>query len=356
MDKGKDKRRLSQRRIGGFSLVELLVAAAITLIGLLVIAQVFAAYEGWKRTTTGVAQTLEGGLLGAFSIEQDLRHAGFGMFGFEMNSSSEVIRLGCSKINAYNANATPQNFTIDAIPVSIETDIASNSVPAKRSDKIHVLYGTSPLGNVAATLQTDLIDAQSVLNIDNGFGFTSGDLVVISPQAPPQQPCSILQITGVAGPGVPNIYGPGTSTSWNLKTNPSPWNPAGSSTIFPAGGYTKGSKVFNLGQLVDHTFNVKDNMLFLTEIDSVVGPVPSYGLVPGVVGLHAEILPGSNPPVAIRFALIVRSDNWEKEPVSPATIDYWPGGPTFSVNADEQHYRHRVFQTIVPLKNILWNR
>jgi prepilin-type N-terminal cleavage/methylation domain-containing protein len=65
----------------GFSLVELLVATAITLISLLIIVQVFSVYDGWKRTTTGTAQSQENGLLGAFSIERDLRHAGFGMIG-----------------------------------------------------------------------------------------------------------------------------------------------------------------------------------------------------------------------------------------------------------------------------------
>ena len=67
---------LTARSSAGLSLVELLVATLITLIGLLVITQVFAVYEGWKRVTTGVAQTQEAGLLGAFSIEQDLRNAG----------------------------------------------------------------------------------------------------------------------------------------------------------------------------------------------------------------------------------------------------------------------------------------
>ena len=79
----------------GFSLVEVLVAAAIALTGLLVITQVFAAYEGWKRTTTGVAQSQEGGLLGAFTIEKDLRHAGLGMIG-----------LRCAAIKALMTRST----------------------------------------------------------------------------------------------------------------------------------------------------------------------------------------------------------------------------------------------------------
>jgi prepilin-type N-terminal cleavage/methylation domain-containing protein len=87
-----DKRISLRKSDLGFSLVELLVATAITLISLLIIVQVFSVYDGWKRTTTGTAQSQENGLLAAFSIERDLRSAGFGMVG-----------LGCSTINAYNA-------------------------------------------------------------------------------------------------------------------------------------------------------------------------------------------------------------------------------------------------------------
>jgi prepilin-type N-terminal cleavage/methylation domain-containing protein len=71
-----DKRISLRKSDLGFSLVELLVATAITLISLLIIVQVFSVYDGWKRTTTGTAQSQENGLLAAFSIERDLRQCG----------------------------------------------------------------------------------------------------------------------------------------------------------------------------------------------------------------------------------------------------------------------------------------
>jgi type IV pilus assembly protein PilW len=338
-----DKRKFAQRTGAGFSMVELLVATAITLIGLLVITQVFAVYEGWKRTTTGVAQSQEGGLLGAFTIEQELRHAGFGMIG-----------LTCSKITAYNENAAPKIFSVNdnGMPITITRD------PATGSDKINVLYSTSPFGSIPAIIQLAMKYSSDPLHVSNGIGFNAGDLVLISTPSPPSLPCSILQVTGQPAIEGENVTAPGSS--WKLQHDASksyPWNPPDSLDIFESfGGYTLGAKVLNLGQLVDRTFYVKNNFLWMDERNPVDGKLlPPYDLIPGVVGLRAESLPaGVDPPAAIRFSLIIRSGNWEKDQVSPAFIEYWPG-EQFDLGADDRHYRYRVFQTIVPLKNNIWN-
>ena len=373
----------------GFSLVELLVATAITLISLLIIVQVFSVYEGWKRTTTGTAQGQEGGLLGAFSIERDLRNAGFGMIG-----------LGCAKINAYHANHNPNRFTLpqdvdfpnvdfrvngtevtSPIPVAIPVTIVQNS-PLSGTDRINVLYGSSPFGNIRVTVQQAMtdssvdpsVDPNAKLMVNNGVGFNQGDLIIISQ---PPRDCSILQLSQPAqATGVANVTG--TGTSWYLPHNPTGEN------IFPTGGYAVGARVLNLGQLVDRSYYVENNVLRMAERNLVNGTLTSYDLIPGVIGLHArygrdttgdgvldgDFVPGTtenredlrdagatgiNTLVAVQISLIVRSGNWEKTEVSPAAIAYWPNGPTVALSADERHYRYRVFQTIVPLKNMIWN-
>ena len=359
-----------RRASSGFSLVELLVAAAITLLGLLVVAQVFAVYEGWKRTTTGVAQTQEGGLLGAFAIEQDLRNAGLGMAG-----------LRCATINAYNSHLpAPHTFELPGMPVTI-----TQNSPAAGSDEIRVMYGSSPFGNVVATLQSAMPLSSSALNVDNGFGFNRFDLMVISQ---PAQPCSIVQRSDdgqVIGPA--NVTSPGSSWALQHFTSNSgsslSWNPPLATNIFPLGGYAQGAKVLNLGNLVDHRYYVQDSVLRIDvrEPANVGASFTSYDLIPGVIGLRArygrdtdddgavdvfdndtaDLIAKSlastsgNTLVAIQFSLIVRSGNWEKAEVSPAAIAYWPGGPELALDDDARHYRYRVFQTVVPLKNMLWN-
>ena len=346
-----------RRTAAAFSLVELLVATAITLIGLLVIAQVFAVYEGWKRTTTGVAQTQESGLLGAFAIEQDLRHAGFGMIG-----------LGCPVIGAYNARNASPSISFAGMPITIGKD-----TPVAGSDRIEILYGDSPFANVAATIQSDLSDSAAVLRVDHGVGFNdrypdSLDLLLIKQST---KDCAIVQMSGPAVVDGTNVTAPGSS--WRLPHaagDTAPWNPPEGQNIFPVGGYTVGATVLNLGQLVNHAYYVADNVLRMDERSPVDGSVTSYDLIPGVVGLRADCLPAgagcSEATKAVRFGLIVRSGQREKSAVeqsevtrsgSDAYIAYWPGdgAPRYALDAEGRHYRYRVFQTIVPLKNIIWN-
>ena len=349
----------------GFSLVEVLVAAAIALTGLLVITQVFAAYEGWKRTTTGVAQSQEGGLLGAFTIEKDLRHAGLGMIG-----------LRCAAIKAYNTQATPKALTLSGIPVTITHAQGSSR------DSVSVTYSSSPFANIVATLQAGAPRSSSAIEVDNGIGFTRGDLVVISQ---PPNDCSLVQLSNDAElTGKANVTGPGSS--WRLAHEAGdaiPWNPATEQNIFPespAVGYSTGAKVLNLVQLIEHTFYVQGDMLRMDERSLVDASQTSFDLIPGVVGLRArygrdtdndgtldvfdndtaDLLAKSlaadsgNTLNAVQFALIVRSGKREKALVSGASIAFWPG-ETLPLDEEARHYRYRVLQTIVPLKNIIWN-
>ncbi|MEF8719394.1 MAG: prepilin-type N-terminal cleavage/methylation domain-containing protein [Candidatus Accumulibacter necessarius] len=173
-----DKRISLRKSDLGFSLVELLVATAITLISLLIIVQVFSVYDGWKRTTTGTAQSQENGLLAAFSIERDLRSAGFGMVG-----------LGCSTINAYNAGLV-------APSPSAQPDFRS---PSRRTRRQLALTGSisSTVHRLSAIftarLQADMPDSdRAPRRVNNGVGFNQGDMILISE---PPKDCSILQLS-----------------------------------------------------------------------------------------------------------------------------------------------------------------
>ena len=343
---------LSQRRSGaGLSLVELLVATLVTLIGLLVITQVFTVYEGWKRTTTGVAQTQEAGLLGAFAIEQDLRNAGFGMVGLE-----------CATISGYNAKATPSNaIELSGSPVTI-----SNDDPDKGTDSISILYSSSPFANIAAKVQAAMVTSASDLYVDNGLGFAVGDMLLLAQDS---SACAILQVSAEPKKEGQNVTSPGSS--WILPHAPgssAPWNPPTGNDILPA-PLSIGAQVLSLGQLVDHRFYVADNTLRLAERSADDGSVTVYDLIPGVMALRAECLPGAcnAQPTAIRFGLIVRSGNREKDVIDQrevsvaagkATIAFWPGdeSPAFDLDEEMRHYRYRVFNTVVPLKNTIWNK
>ena len=354
------ERYFSARYSTGLSLVELLVATLITLIGLLVITQVFAVYEGWKRTTTGVAQTQETGLLGAFAIEQDLRNAGFGLVGVD-----------CTEISNYHAGAVAKSVALPAKPLTI-----TREDKAPNNDRIDVLYSASAFANVDVRLQYEIADSAAELYVNNDLGFATGDLILLGSDG---GACSLLQFSGkdreTEVPSLPNVTSSGNARLLpHLPGATMPWNPPKGTNSLTGKHYGVGTRVLNLGQsLVSRGFYVEDETLRVDELDAGDGSVTTYDLAPGVVGLRAACLPAmpcGESTTAIRFGLIVRSANREKEALTQqevnvakgkASIAFWPGdgAPAFdldlSSNDEALHYRYRVFQTVVPLKNIVWN-
>src|SRR5678816_2212215 len=94
----------------GFSIVELLVAMLIGLIGMIIIFQVFEVSEGIKRTTTSGGDAQQNGAVSLYVIEHDLRNAGMGF--------NDVSYAGCN-ILAYDSKRATPNFTMTLAPVLI---------------------------------------------------------------------------------------------------------------------------------------------------------------------------------------------------------------------------------------------
>jgi type IV pilus assembly protein PilW len=86
----------------------------------------------------------------------------------------------------------------------------------------------------------------------------------------------------------------------------------------------------------------------------------------GVVDVYNETVPATttewNAVLAIRVAVVARSGLYEKDEVSPATIRLWEDslnpptttGPVWTLTSDERHYRYKVFNTVIPLRNMIW--
>ena len=70
--------RMGYRRMreAGLSLVEVMVALVVGLITVLVVAQVFSAFEGDKRTTMGASDAQTGGALALYTLRRQLVAAG----------------------------------------------------------------------------------------------------------------------------------------------------------------------------------------------------------------------------------------------------------------------------------------
>lgn len=368
MYRGPQPHRPEQFR--GFSLVEIMVGLVIGLIGVLILMQLFVLAEQQRGTTLSGAAAQATGTMAAFALERDIRMAGLGN-----------ANLGCASINAYNANATPKEFTLPGTPVTITQNTPSGTT----NDQVQIIYSSSPIAAIPATIQSDIADSSAALNVDAGIGFNRNDLLVVSQ---PAATCSLVQLSGAAThTTLANVTGQGIQ--WSLPHDPAGnvFNPPAGTNIFPTGGYRTGAKVTNFGKLNNHIYYVENNSLKMTDGMAATGANNPVTLASGIIALRAaygldtdndgkaDSWSNTTPTdpgqvIAIRYALVVRSSQYEKgkdendEVTRADSLTLWEGGPTVAlrpsteadINNRDRHYRYKIYQTIVPLRNVIWGK
>ena len=372
---------MQPKRSRGFSLVELLVAMAIGLIGILVITQAYVVSEEQKRSTVSGGEAQQNGILALQLLQQDLLTAGYGIVG--------AGALGCV-INATNDNGvTP--YLLRLVPAMVRADD-----PVAGTDSVTIMYGTAP-GAVGppAVLRVNHPVAATNFQLDNTIGFSINSMFVVHQ---PGKPCTLLQATNAAQTaGNTILQHTAVGSTYNVAANINfPQSPP-----YATSGYNSGSTVFNLGQPVNVRYqisadklvqvNLADGSNSITELaDGIVAiraqyaidtanPHPAIPATPLVAngdslvnvyvdpradgtpnhaafgtGSAAQIAAGWGRVYAVRVGIVSRSSLREKTDVSPASIEMWPGGPTHTV-ADRK-YRYKVYHTVVPLRNMLWRR
>lgn len=380
---------LQGKRQSGFSLVEIMVGLVMALLATVVIMQVFAVSEGYKRTTTSGADAQENGLIALHAIETDVRMAGYGIV-----TNGSMI---CTAINTY-FNGTPKTNQSMA-PLTI-TD-GGTGLP----DSIDVLYSTSAFGSAPTRIVKDMPNSSAILTVNNGKGFKACDILLLATPGT-ADPCSQVQMTQDAQP---------TGNGDNLAHNSglSLYNPPGGDNIFPTAGYTVSpqSIVINMGTFINHRYQVASNNLRVTDLngaDNATGcaaaanPTPNLDVVSNIVNIQAQygvataaggqavncwtsatasgsctVSSSSNWTTsathslstaqvksikAVRLAIVARSTLMEKPPAS-GTCDTttaapisWQGGPAIDLSADSSWkcYRYKVYQTIIPIRNVIW--
>jgi len=370
-----------QRRTGrGFSIVELMVSAVIGLIAVLAIFEVFTAFEGQKRTTTGGGDAQTNGTLALFMLKRDVRQAGYGFASLNV--------LNCN-VRAYNDQRTPPEFTLTPMaPVVINPA----GIPAgdANTDVIAITYGdTSGLGGGVSFHQQS--GASANYQVTNRSGFQVGELVIATQ---PGLDCTVAQVTELPASGSCGMGGGVGQTDvvihnagnfsdpfQNCSNVPSHWNKPGGLGVT----YTEGT-LFSLGRLPksfayavrggnltvcdllasDCTDAAKtgDTTVWLPIANNIVGLHAQYGRdtggppMTGVVDTYDQTTPtdacGWARALVIRLAVVARSPQWEKAVVTTSPPS-WSGG-TFDLTGltDWQHYRYRMFQTVSPLRNVIW--
>jgi type IV pilus assembly protein PilW len=383
-------RALSLRRIPrelGLTLVEVMIGMVIGLIGIVIITQVYLVNENYKRSTTGAGGAQVNGAIALYTIERDLRMAGYGF--------NNPAALDCGALRYYYSGvgySSPPGAGLSALVVApvVITD-GGVGVP----DSIAVLYGTNADRNIPATLSKTMATPTAEFDVDTPAGFSDipGDLVIAAQGGV----CTLTQVTQVQSSALKLFH---------LEAGNAPWNPAAGASLFTS--YTQGATLFNLGRPVANVYSVASNSLQLLNMFTSTSTTvaPSYNATPvpfvsdivdvqaqygkdngvnngtvtnaggvynaddGIVDSYDNNTPANatqwQQVLSVRIGVLARSQNFEKpEPAgSPCTATTatptWAGsGPGSTANFNvpggiPSCYKYLVFETVVPLRNMLW--
>ena len=371
------------------SLIELMVGAAIGLIGIVIITHIYLTNEQHKRTTTAAGGAQTNGAIALYALERDIRQAGFGLnssYAFQCNCD-ETTNSGCSAIQYYydtkysfppNAAITNSRNSLSLYPFIITGFLGPGG---NGPDTLSVFYGSDNERALSTMLIDNMITPGADIKADGAAGFEAGNLVVLQSGTT----CAMYQVTAVV-----------TET---LQHAANIWNPAGGGTL-PT--WPKDStRIFDLGaRPVWKTFGIKydatntinygklqmtDQFRVLTQgavsqdlMDGIVDLQAQYGKDTngdGTVDVWTKVLSRNAPAnfdaidimqvIAVRLAVLARDDYYQKpstpggpcEATTAANQPTWSGGAFLTFNAAgalPSCYKYRVFETVVPLRNMIW--
>jgi type IV pilus assembly protein PilW len=371
----------------GLSLVEIMVGVLIGMIGIVVIFQMLAISESRKRTVTAGSDVQVSGVIGLTSIERDVREGGYGFSSAGYDTGVTPV-MGCT-VNAYDTGRPTPAFTYTLTPVQIIQGASSTD-----SDTVIVLRGnggTFPASHVF----TESSDTSKKTR--GRAGISPRDYLLVGRVTPTLQ-CMTTEVTDVTNADALTInhnqgsysyttYLPDGSTS--VSTRVARFNNATPPVTFTAG------YLFNLGNgprrniwtILNGKLQVTNDLLYqdtngdnvndaVEVADNVITLQAQYGIDANNNGrIESSEWTTTDPTVvtqwanvlAVRLAMLVRSAQYEKTTVT-ATVPSWAGGQFAITNLDAsvstsnptdpannwRNYRYRVYETVIPLRNMLW--
>jgi type IV pilus assembly protein PilW len=374
--------KIVNRSMRGFTLVELMISVVIGLLTTLVIAEVLAFSEGQKRTTTAGSDAQINGAQGIYAIQREIKMAGYGF-------ASAPALLGCPIYAKYNnANvASADPITLGTFANILAPVIITHSTTDPNRDSVRILSSAKssyaiPI-QVAAPGYEKTPSADAVFPVVSALGVRSGDLMIAAKSDATR--CEVFKVSA----------DPTIDTEIKRSDDTATWNP----NQFPSTKFSFGDMLINMGSVMDHRYSISENNnLQLTSYPSSTpsnAPVPAdiyadivilqalYGKDTnndGTVDKYDQSTPTTNSGwqevLSIRLVLVARSAQYEKAVVtsslplwnigSGTTVSTTPAATTCGVSkcltlnidatvgSDWQHYRYKVYDTVVPIMNLLW--
>lgn len=343
----------------GLTLVELLVGLATGLVVLLVASQVMQAFEGQKRTSTGGNDSQTNGALAVYLLEQEIRMAGYGLFGPE----GAYCRNG---INIYKNNGAADEVVMNAVSL----------VPARiidggdGADSIVLMRSDGAADALPLSIVKNMPNPSSIVTVGSDGGLQEGDLVVLGDRGG-NKVCTVMQLSQPpknTGNGVNLVHNSGNGSPYNPK-DPFPVAYVVGDIAFRYGDGTSFGRRFSVrcDHLVESDpVDVADAAVTCANSTPIVAQVvdlqAEYGVVDGgaltwrsATGDWAALDADETAQIrAIRVGVVTRHPQFEKTAVPAAQAPAWMGEATTDLIAANPNYRHRVFETVIPLRNVVW--
>ena len=362
-----------------------------------------------KRTTTSTNDAEQTGNYAFYALDRFLRGAGSaiaqsaystdaGVLGCRLNVAGFLPRTTAFPVPFANVLSGAQS-TLRVSPVLI----AQGASASASSDVLITFGGAGTAGGVSRPLIA--AGTTSALGLESAEGFSPYDLVLLSQSAPAATPdCLIEEVASTQGATSPPPLPLGTSAQYPYYTAgpaaASLATLATSTTTFVTGlGNANANDVQYqlLGVGTNNTlysYDLLQNQALVQNAgaadasqaiaDGVIRMNVIYGLAttaaPGIFdhwvapgpgnGYDINTVMGSEAImksiVSVRVGLVVRGEYYDKNPVSPAKLTFFNNLVDGSNNASLQqtvdltvgggslqHYRYRIFEFTVPLRNLL---
>lgn len=361
----------------GFSLVEIMVAMVIGLIGSIIILQVFSVFEGQKRTTAGGDDAQNIGAIALAGLQRDVSQGGYGMIAPKLTVCPLVIAPNPATPNISLPDMVPvvvnplkgTNAALPAIPPNALTSAVPAAIADPNTDSIMVMYGSSntiPEGSLItninlATNEYTIAGGTAASGVagqqtTGGHGFTAGDYVLAD--------SGVGNRFAVRGAVVCAPLYVAQVTAASLGTAPVNAIPAG--FVFSLNTVLQNKPIlYNLGPTpAVNVYAVIDGNLSVCNYmaaNCAASKANWTSIASGIISMRAVCNPGGS---SLSVALVTRNAVPEPDPNYTSPLPTWSNSvlkpivpPTVNLaqGFTWQKYRYKTFETTIPLRNTVWS-
>lgn len=354
----------------GFSLIEIMVGLVLGLASMLAIYQLYATSEGRRRTIVSISEAQTAGSMALFLIERDIRSAGLGFAGIDAS------HLNCS-VKAYNSKRSTAAFDFPLLPVRI----ADGRIWVLTGSSSNMFAGARYVGSSGGEFKMERSNA----------GFQAGDVILGTSDSFTDN-CLLMEVTAGADPT--SATAAANKNQVHRKTGSyqdfyqgkeveSTRNGGANTGLLDSSKTSLGEgMLYSLGpeptltvwSLDDKRQLTRYNHLDETETGKVAVAQDIFQLqaeygydanANGAIDEEAEWTASLSPNttrweqvLAVRIAILMRIPHYEKDKVTNSAPHWANGTKQFSMGSEDEwkHYRYRVYESIVPLRNTLWGQ